>query len=555
MGKKHGNKNKVAVGSVLIDGPENDLGNKTLAEQSTQYTLSRILEDYNLVEVVENNGDPFIIVSDRSEGKQLVDSRGQIVEHGKQLVDYTDVSIGELGSSSVSPFTSWIRREYNQDLIGIKGLQVYDKMRKSDGTVRGTLRSVKTPVLAARWFIEPEDNTKVADKNATDYIWKNLTHMSISWSQVLVEALLMMEFGYYMFEIVWEEKIVDGKPRLWVKKLAPRHPMDVWTWHFDANGGPAGVTMFSPTANPQDEVTIPIEKLLVFTFDREAGDIEGISLLRSAYKHWYYIDQLYKIDAIQKERHGIGIPIIKLPPGFSIGDKQVAENLGRNLRTNERAHVVLPPNWEIIFAQLGGNPVDCLRSIKEHKDAMRESILLGFMAVDTTTKEEDQSMFLKATRFIADIVEETFNLYLIPKMIDANFQRVGYPMLRARRIGEQADWRTLSFAVRNLIGAGALVPDDPLEERLRDEMDLPRIDKKTRRIAATPFNKQDQPETPSETPPVGSEGQPGSPAPITTGGGGGGTKQKGAKVGLPRQGPPPTGQQRSNAGIDQSGGK
>jgi len=577
----------------------------SLAEQSKQYTtLATVMERYDLVEVVENYGDPFVIVSERGgpsydptpqrpnrhvgdetwqhrmdrfaeAGKEVtlsVDDRGNLLkEESKKFVDYTDVSIGELGSSSVSPFTSWVRREYNQDLVGIKGLQQYDKMRKSDGTVKGTLRAVKTPVLSARWFVEPDDNTKVSDKNAADFVWDNLTHMSITWPQFLIESLLMCEFGYYMFEIVWEERIVNGQTRLCIKKLAPRHPMDVWTWHFDENGGPAGVTMLPPTTGMQQPVDIPISKLVVFTFDREAGDIEGISILRSAYKHWFYMEQLYKIDAIQKERHGIGIPIIKLPPGFSQADKTMAENMGRNLRTNERAHIVLPPNWDILFAKLEGQRVDCLESIKEHKEAIRENILLGFMGVDTTTTEEDQTMFLKATRFIADIVCETINTYLIPKIIDANFSRVGVPKLKARRIGEQADWRTLSFAIRNLIGAGALVPDDPLEEMLRDEMDLPLIDKATRRIAATPMNRSDQEATPSETPPKGTENAPGAPTPTAQPGDTGvgppiapgsattgrkrGRKQRGAQAGLPRQGPPPNGQQRSNAGRDNSGSK
>lgn len=594
-------KNGHSNGKSSTNGNTNVTKEFSLAEQSKQYTtLASVLERYDLVEVVENYGDPFVIVSERggapfeptpqnsnvrpwSERPQFlgnnggsdltlrVDESGNLLkEPGKQLVDYTDVSIGELGSSSVSPFTSWVRREYNQDLVGIKGLQQYDKMRKSDGTVKGTLRAVKTPVLSARWFVEPDDNTKTADKNAADFVWDNLTHMSITWPQFLIESLLMCEFGYYMFEIVWEEKIVNGQKRLWVKKLAPRHPMDVWTWHFDENGGPAGVTMLPPTTGMQQPIDIPISKLVVFTFDREAGDIEGISVLRSAYKHWYYMEQLYKIDAIQKERHGIGVPIIKLPPGFSQSDKTMAENMGRNLRTNERAHIVLPPNWDIMFAKLEGQKVDCLESIKVHKEAIRENILLGFMSVDTTTVEEDQTMFLKATRFIADIVCETINTYLIPKIIDANFQRVGVPKLKARRIGEQADWRTLSFAIRNLIGSGALIPDDPLEEMLRDEMDLPLIDKATRRLAATPMNRSDEPQTPIEGPPTGTgPNTPGAPTPppasgtgvgppvapgsATSGGGGKRRKQRGAKAGLPRQGPPPSGQQRSNAGRDNSG--
>lgn len=513
---------------------------KTVVE-STHNTLSEILATHDLVEVVENDGDPFVIVAERSV---------QLAEPSKKFVDYTDISVGELGSTSISPFTSFTRREYNRDLVGLNGLIAYDKMRKGDGTVKGTLRAMKSPVLAARWFMEPEDNEKTSDVNAAEYVWKNLTHMSISWPQVLIESLLMCEFGYYMFEIVWEEKIVDGQKRLWIKKLAPRHPMDVLTWIYDPNGGPAGVVMRPPTGQPMDEVLIPIDKLLVFTFDREAGNIEGISVLRSAYKHWFYMEQLYKIDAIQKERHGIGIPIIKLPPGFSPLDKAAAENLGRNLRTNERAHVVLPPNWEIIFAKLEGHPVDCLASINVHKAAIRENILMGFLQADVTTTDQDQSLALKATRFIADIVCETFNLYLIPKIIENNFSRVGTPTLKARRIGEQNDWRTLSFAVRNLIGSGALVPDDKLEEMLRDEMDLPLIDKATRRIAATPMNKQDEANTPSEGPPVGAGNAPGAPVPV----GSGPTQQRGAKVGMPRQGPPPTGKIAPHAGLDKSGG-
>src|SRR6202000_3063401 len=116
----------------------------------------------------------------------------------------------------------------------------------------------------------------------------------------------------------------------------------------------------------QQWVNIPINKLLVFSFDKEAGNIEGISLLRSAYKHWYYKDTLYKIDAIQKERHGIGVPVIQMPPGWKKADKDLAEKIGRNLRTNEKAHIVLPPMWNILFAKLEGQPVDCLPSIEHH---------------------------------------------------------------------------------------------------------------------------------------------------------------------------------------------
>lgn len=500
----------------------------------TTSTLTAVLEKYDLVEVVSNDGDPFVVVAER----QLGEAPKQLADGGRN-VTVTDPThaVQELGSTSPSPFASWSRREYNSELMGIQGLMKYDKMRRSDGTIRGIMRLIKTPVLAARWFVEPASDS-AADIAAAEFIWKAFTeYMSISWSQVLTESMLMCDFGYYMFEKVWTVRTIKGKDRMILQKLAPRHPMDVMRWEYDNNGGPFAAIMY-PNYVSGPDVIIPIDKLLVFSFDKEAGNIQGISVLRSAYKHWFYKEQLYKIDAIQKERHGIGIPVIKLPPGYNTGDLRAANELGRNLRTNERAHVVLPPFWELIFAKLEGHVVDALKSIEAHNEEIEKSILATFLDAARPTKDEDHVMFLKATRFIADIVCDTFNTYCIPQMIDYNFARgVEYPKLKARRIGEAADWRTLSFAVRNLIGAGVIQPDDRLEESLRSEMDLPKLDKATIRTVA-----------PAQTPK--------NPDVSTTGAKPNQQQNTNTNtVGQPRQGPPPSGKIGKNAGIDTSGGK
>lgn len=497
-------------------------------------SMEELATEYNVEAVVENNGDPFVVVTPR------------------QL---SEPDMREIGTSSPSPWTSFIRQEYNPQLQGIKGLEKYDQMRRSDGTVRGTLRLVKTPVMAARWFMEPGGKLK-KDKTIADFCWKALSDMSISWDQFLMEALLMCDFGYYMFEKVWEEKVVLGKRRIVLRKLAPRHPMDVVAWHYDTHGGPSHVEMVPPNmfvaSNPGarpfpgngvpgglgssigtglGNVEIPIDKLLVFTFDREAGNLEGMSLLRPAFKHWFYKDNLYKIDAIQKERHGIGIPVIKLPMGFSPNDRALANEMGRNLRTNERAHIVLPPNWEILMLKLEGQPVNALESADHHDLRIEKSILASFISATAAGKQETAlDMFLKSTRFIASTVASTINSYLIPQLVDYNFPNVkAYPKLRARRIGETADWRTLSFALRNLIGANVIRPDDVLEENIRDEMDLPPVDEATVRETATPQMPEGD----------GEDGEEGD----TT------------KPGLPRQKPsPPVGAPRGNAGTDRSGG-
>jgi hypothetical protein len=504
---------------------------------SQDVALADILSRYDVVEVVPTGPDhePYILVSDPvSAGPRLpVQFAGE--PESMQFAEPTSQDLAELGSTSASPWTAQLRDEYKAELRDLRGLQQYDRMRRSDGTVRGTLRQLKTPVLGARWFIEPASNSE-QDKRIAEYVHRCLyDYMSISFTQVLTEALMMAEFGYFMFEKVYDIRMINGQPRVVWRKLAPRHPMDVKQWHYDSKGGPSYVEMYGPNGSI-DDVKIPIEKLLVFTFDREANNMIGISVLRSAYKHWYYKEQLYKIDAIQKERHGIGIPVIHLPPGFSNGDRKAANELGRNLRTNERAHVVLPPNWDLIFAKIEGQPVDAMVSIEHHDAKIRSNILADYLErAGTTNADIGHDLFLKATRFIADIICDDFNLYAIPQLVDFNYARLpnGYPKLRARRIGETEDQRTLSFTIRNMVGAGVIEPDDVLEAFVRKELDLPLKDVSTARQIVVDHNDD------VEEAPVDSA-----------------QKQRGQQAGLPRQqSRPPVGPPRSNAGTDRSGGK
>ena len=490
---------------------------KELASASTnskfaETTLQNVVDNYDIVNVVPSGEDhgPFVVVTQKNSFDPFlmddIETGGTYFNYPVQtatpVVDAArrgpvslkerknEPNLTEMGTSEPSPYTAFFRKEYNRDLQGLRGYQLLDKMRKSDGVISGLLLTIKTPVMAGRWFIKPAEKSKKNEK-ISDFVWDCLTsYMSISWTQLLEESMASADFGVWIWHKVWEIRNIKGKDMVVLKKLAPRHPMDIKKVKYDSHGGPESIVFYTKTRENEGavkELDIPIEDLLVITFKREAGDILGTSILRPAYKHWYFKDQLYKIDAIQKERHGIGIPVIKLPPGFSKEDVANANSLGRNLRANDRAHITLPPNWEIEFAKLQGNPVDCIKSIEHHNDMIRESVLASFTGSNTPTKEEDMSLFLKATRFIATSICDAFNLYLIPDIVKYNFDGItDFPKLTVRQIGEQADMRTFSYALRNLIGAGVVRPDDRLEEYVRELMDMPEVDLATVRVVKTP---------------------------------------------------------------------
>lgn len=406
----------------------------------------------------------------------------------KQLAEARPSRV-EAGATGQSQYGGIILREYNQELMPPRSYEIYDKMRKGDGKVRAILRIVKSPLLAAQWFWEAPQNPSTEEQDATELVewaWENMSRTPI---QILWEALLMMDFGFYAFEKVFEYASwtptrggAHGRQVVKWKKWGPRHPVTITDWLYDPNGGVEGITHEKNNADAVgiERVNIPVEKLLIFTLDEEAGDPTGISILRSAYKHWYYKENLYKVDAIQKERHGIGIPDIVLPPNYSASDKDLADELAKNLRSNEKAFVVRPPGFEVGFLELQGQPVDVLASAGHHDLMIAATVLAQFLNLGSTdtgsrsVSEAHQEIFLKSLRYIADIICGVINKFAVKELVDFNFRGITrYPKLRVRRIGENADFRALSVALRNLVEPGVLTPDGDLEQFVRRVMDLP----------------------------------------------------------------------------------
>ena len=515
-----------------------DLVSISLAELQTRF------------EPVSMTGDALVVVPNRFADTTTQATLDQTPDKNKRVVTR------EIGTTGQSVWTGMVREDYNPELRGKQGLLVYDKMRKGDGQVRGVVRVVKIPMLAARWYIEPASQ-KSADKKIAEFIWDNLTKwMTSSWTELLNEILLMLDYGYYTFEKVFE--VVEDQVR-W-RKFAARHPLDVMRWEFDEHGGPKGA--WYQGLNPAyEEYFVPMWKMALFTFDKEAGDVTGTSVLRPAYKHWFIKENMYKIDAIQKERHGIGIPVIKLPPNFDESDRKLADEMGRNLRTNEKAHIVLPPMWDIMMLKLEGNMVNPIATAEHHNEQIGQSVLAQFLqpsaSASGSTQENMQQLFLKAIRYVADIVRDVINKYCIPQIVNWNWgPDVEYPELRVRRIGDTVDWRTISFAIRNFVGAGIIRPDQPLEDWLRNEMDLPAADESTSRVIVPNQQEGTIPDGQPDSRP--GSGGPGAGAAHATGGVGarpsGVPKQQGQQAWLPRQSSAPGMQgQAQSPGGKQSG--
>lgn len=370
-----------------------------------------------------------------------------------------------------------------------QAIRTYDYMANNDAAIDVSLRAAKMPIMGATFFIQPASDSP-EDVLAAQFVDANLLGgISSPLLSVLEDILRMYEHGFSVVEKVYEERVwappvpnANRKMYTMLKKLAPRPTPTLGRWYYDDNGGPLYVEHSAYRADfTLDRVNLPIDKLIVFSHNKRGGNLEGRSLLRTAHKHWFYKDTLYTIDGIQKERHGTGFPTIKLPPNYTPADLAAAKVLIKNIRTNHESGAILPPGWELLFAEMKGQPVDVMKSVDHHNGMILLNIMLQFLTSGVTnassggraTAGSAQDMFTKSLRYVGNLICSMFNLYCIPQLVGYNFKVLQMPQMRVRNIGETKDLQQWASALANLAARGLITLDADVENWVREVIDAP----------------------------------------------------------------------------------
>ena len=364
--------------------------------------------------------------------------------------------------------------EYLTDLKGTKGYTVYDKMRRSDGQVKGALLACELPFHSAFWDIAPGSTDKqglyIADA-LRENIFENMT---ITWEDILHHILLMLPFGWMPMEKVWE---LDGGIYVW-RKWAPRMPNTITEVHTDETGGLDYIVQQAWNRNSFESVPLPAKSLLVFTNEREGSNYTGISLLRAAYKHWWYKNTLYAIDGIAAERHGMGMAYFGYPPGANQEQKDKIKEVGERLHAHERAYVALPTDITFDLKGVQGQLHDIKGSIEHHDLQIARSILAQFMTLGSGStgsfalSEDQSSFFLMALKAMGKNICNIINRYAIRELVDYNWEVERYPKITVSDL-DSYDVSKMAEALTKMVTAGIILPDEAIESELRRKMHLP----------------------------------------------------------------------------------
>lgn len=126
----------------------------------------------------------------------------------------------------------------------------------------------------------------------------------------------------------------------------------------------------------------------------------------------------------------------------------------------------------------GGSTSDLWTSINHHNREISKNVLAQFLELGNTESgsralSEDQSdLFLLGLTAVANYICDIFNRYVIPELVDLNYDTDQYPHLKFNKLGN-IDFARVSTALSTLSQGGLIKTDDRLETHVRDLFDLP----------------------------------------------------------------------------------
>jgi hypothetical protein len=413
-----------------------------------------------------------------------------------------------IGQTGLIRSDGYVEEEWLSQLQGIRGVRVYREMRDNDSTVGAAIHVITSLLQRTPWTVEPADGSEEARETA-DFLEGCLGDMSHTWEDLISEILSMIWFGWSYFEKVYKtregpdhaegsrrSKYADG--RIGIRKISIRAQETLDQWDFDEDGGIRG--MWQVAAPDYVRRFIPIEKAILFRTEIDKNNPEGRSLLRNAYRSWFFLKRIQEIEAIGMERDLVGLPVIHLPFAYLDADappaKQAAarnfETLLQQIRRNQHEGVLFPAETDTdgnptgfklsLLSSGGQRQMDVGEAIRRYQKDISMTLLtqflfLGMDKVGSFSLSSDQTdIFTASLGAIMDNMQSTLNRFLVPELMTINgIPEQLWPVITHGDI-EKQDTKNFSEMVANLVNSGIVTPDPMLEEHVREEVGLPPVD-------------------------------------------------------------------------------
>ena len=415
----------------------------------------------------------------------------------------------EIGVTGVKIFGGMVSEEFLRQLTGLRGTRTFREMADNDAVVGSMLFAIDKLLRNVKWAVKAGGDSSEM-KSTAEFVDQCKDDMEHTWSEFLSEIMSFLTFGYSLHEIVYKvrlgmetedlskkSKFNDGK--IGWRKFPIRAQETIWRWNLDPNDPNyiESVDQLPPLGGMK---TIPFDKLLLFRTESRKDNPQGKSVLRNAYRSWYFKKRIEEIEGIGIERDLAGLPVAWVPPNLLLPTATTDEKATlamirkavTNIRRDEQEGVIWPlcyddnnnKVYDLTLMSSGGSRQFDTSKIIDRYDrriamtVLADFILLGQAKVGSFALSSDKTdlFSLVITAWLECIAGE-LNKKAIPKLLKLN----GIPLDLAPEFVpsavEKEDVKGFIDAVWKLAPIpGMLDADDHLREKVRDMLNIPQTD-------------------------------------------------------------------------------
>lgn len=369
--------------------------------------------------------------------------------------------------------------DYNPDTISF---DEYKKMATYDSQVIAGWDLIKMGVLMKPWRIRHKDEKIVKELTNT---FKDMRYPS--FRDAMKQMLDAVLYGFSVTEVVFEDYRGNWYPRK-TNGLKTFDP-DTIRFYSDAYGNLLNIQQYGYISDttPVSSYslgtgkTLPLERTLIWTHEKQWGNWYGNPLLKGCYKNWYIKDAMLKFANIAYER--FGSPILKgiaRNPNDMLTISEAIEHLyARSQAVIVRRDDKDPTDVEVLESRRKEMPFD--RYIRYHDEMILRRMLIGQRIFEGGggvygPKVPLDIIFMRFEDFRLELIDTINDLLRI--IVDLNWPVEEYPRLEFAPL-TTLDQQQLRQSIYEAIDRGVIVKDEPW---VRDELGFPPYQEPTKRL-------------------------------------------------------------------------
>lgn len=414
----------------------------------------------------------------------------------------TPVNFKQLGSTGLRRYGPYVYEEFLPELRWPRAGKIYQEMADNDPVIGAILYLAEMLIRGTTWSVTPA-STSEADVEAAKFLESCMHDMDTSWANLISEILSMLTYGFSFHEIVYKvrrgpdeasaryrSKYTDA--RVGWRRLPIRSQQSLHEWEFNKEGD---VSAFIQMAEPDFKIVrIPMSKGLLFRTRISRDNPEGKSLLRNAYRPWFFKKHFEEIEGIGIERDLAGFPVLEAPENMDLWNDQdermvalkaKAEELVSSVRRDSEEGILLPYGWKLTLLSSGSSrQINIGETIDRYDNRIAITMLSDIILIGNNKAgsfalaDTKQSMLAAALQAQLQNIADVFNDKAVPDLFHYNnFPGItGLPKITPSQI-QTPSLKELALMLRamglNIAG------DMGLQNYLRHILGMPNLDQET----------------------------------------------------------------------------